>query len=160
MFEEATRLIGHMKLKLYVSTDAGDDMDLFIAIQKLDAKGEIVPFAYYAQFEDGPVALGWLRVSHRELDAEASTPFQPVLRHARELKIAPGEIVPVEIEIWPSGTLFEAGAALRVVVQGCDVYDYPKPSVYARHEELRNHGRHTIHTGGEHDSHLLVPVVD
>lgn len=158
-FDQETRLIGHMKLKLHMSTDAGDDMDLFVAIQKLSAQGEIVPFAYYAQFEDGPVALGWLRVSHREIDSEASSPFQPVLKHRRELKLRPGEIVAFEIEIWPSGTLFEPGSSLRVVVQGRDIYDYPKPSVYARHEELVNRGRHTIHTGGEHDSHLLVPVV-
>jgi predicted acyl esterase len=159
VFDERTELVGHMKLKLFVSTDAGDDMDLFVAIQKLGPNGEIVPFAYYAQFEDGPVALGWLRVSHRELDADASTPFQPVLKHQRELKIEPGEIVPVEIEIWPSGTLFEPGSSLRVVVQGRDIYDYPKPSVYARHEALVNQGWHTIHTGGKHDSYLLIPLI-
>ena len=158
-FDQPTELVGHMKLKLWVATDRGDDMDLFVAIQKLDASGAVVPFAYYAQFEDGPVALGWLRVSHRELDSALSTPFQPVLRHQRELKIAPGEIVPLEIEIWPSGTRFDAGESLRLVVQGSDIYDYPKPSVYARHEDLLNEGEHVIHTGGKYDSHLLVPVI-
>jgi predicted acyl esterase len=134
-------------------------MDLFVAIQKLDAAGAIVPFAYYAQFEDGPVALGWLRVSHRELDETRSTPWQPVLAHRREQKLAPGEIVPVDMEIWPSGTRFDAGQALRLVIQGRDIYDYPKPSVYARHEETVNAGDHVLHTGGEYDAQLLVPVV-
>lgn len=158
-FDEPTELVGHMKLKLWVATDKGDDMDLFVAVQKLAADGAVVPFAYYAQFEDGPVALGWLRVSHRELDPDLSTPYQPVLKHERELKVAPDEIVPVEIEIWPSGTRFEAGERLRLIVQGCDIYDYPKPSVYARHEELVNQGTHVIHTGGGCDSHLLIPVI-
>lgn len=158
-FSEATDLVGHMKLKLWMHADGADDMDIFVAIQKLDASGAIVPFAYYAQFEDGPVALGWLRASHRELDEAKSTPYQPVLAHQRELKLADGEIVPLEIEIWPSGTRFEAREGLRVVIQGSDIYDYPKPSVYARHEDLVNRGRHVIHTGGKYDSHLLVPVI-
>jgi len=27
------------------------------------------------------------------------------------------------------------------------------------HTATRNRGRHVIHTGGHHDSHLLVPVI-
>lgn len=158
-FGEETVVAGHMKLRVWMATDRGDDMDIFVAIQKLDAAGAVVPFAYYAQFEDGPVALGWLRASHRELDEDRSTPFQPVLRHARELRLAPGEIVPLDIEIWPSGTRFAEGESLRLVVQGSDIYDYPKPSVYARHEDLRNRGSHIIHTGVDHESFLLVPVL-
>jgi len=158
-FSEPTELTGHMKLKLWMSTDGADDMDIFIAIQKLDKAGKIVPFAYYAQFEDGPVALGWLRASHRELDEENSTPYQPVLAHKQELKLKQGEVVPLEIEIWPSGTLFEAGETVQVVVQGSDIYDYPKPSVYARHEDLVNSGTHIIHAGGQYDSHLLIPII-
>jgi hypothetical protein len=158
-FGEPTELIGYMKAKLFMSADSGDDMDVFVALWKLDAKGAIVPFPYYAHFEDGPVALGWLRASHRELDEAQSTDFQPVLAHKRELKIRPGEIVPLEIEIWPSGTRFETGETLRLLVQGSDVNKYPKPLVYARHEDTVNRGQHAIHTGGEHDSHLLLPVV-
>ena len=105
------------------------------------------------------MALGWLRVSHRELDEAASLPFLPVLKHQREMKLKPGQVVPVDIEIWPSGTRFEAGEGLRLVIQGSDIYDYPKPSVYARHEALRNAGRQSIHVGGACESHLLVPVV-
>ena len=157
-FKEATDLVGHMALRLWVSADAGEDMDIFVAVQKLDANGDVVPFAYYAQFEDGPVALGWLRVSHRELDEAESRPYMPVLAHRREQKLTAGEIVPVDIEIWPSGTAFAAGEGLRLVVQGRDIYDYPKPSVYARHEDLVNRGRHLIATGSGRESYLLVPV--
>jgi predicted acyl esterase len=158
-FAEATDLVGHMKLAVTLSADDAEDMDVFVAVQKLDADGNIVPFAYYAQFEDGPVALGWLRASHRELDPERSTPHQPVLLHRRAQPMPKGEPVPLEIEIWPSGTRFEKGEVLRLVIQGRDIYDYPKPSVYARHENLVNAGRHTIHTGSGREGFLLVPVV-
>ena len=41
-----------------------------------------------------------------------------------------------------------------------DIYRDALPNLpFARHEELRNAGRHVIHTGGRHDSHLLVPVI-
>jgi uncharacterized protein len=159
VFEQATELIGHMKLRLFVSAQEGDDMDLFVAVQKLDIDGNVVPFTYYAQFEDGPVALGWLRVSHRELDAERSTEYQPVLAHQREQKLLAGQIVPVDIEIWPSGTTFLPHEKLRLVVQGSDIYRYPEPLVYARHEASVNQGQHVIHAGGQYESYLLIPIV-
>ena len=159
VFEKSTELIGHMKLKLWMAPDGADDMDIFVAIQKLDSAGKLVPFAFWTHFDDGPVALGWLRASHRELDDTKSTAYQPVLAHRRELKIESGAIVPLEIEIWPSGTRFEAGEQLRLVVQGVDVYRYPKPTMADRHEDTVNRGRHVIYAGPKHDSHLLVPVV-
>lgn len=160
IFERPTELVGYMKLRLFVATEQGDDLDLFVAIQKLECSGSVVPFTFYAQFEDGPVALGWLRVSHRELDAARSTEFQPVLAHRREQKLRPGEVVPVDIEIWPSGTSFAPGERLRLVIQGSDIYRYPEPLVYTRHEASVNRGRHAIYSGGARDSYLLVPIVD
>jgi predicted acyl esterase len=68
--------------------------------------------------ENGPVALGWLRVSHRELDEARSRPEHPVHPHTREWLLPPGEPVATEIEIWPSSMRFEAGQRLRVRVQG------------------------------------------
>jgi predicted acyl esterase len=159
-FERQTDLVGHMKLKLWMAPHGADDMDIFVAIQKLDVAGQVVPFPFFAQFENGPVALGWLRASHRELDAAKSTEYQPVLQHHRELKVADGEVVPLEIEIWPSGTRFEAGEALRLVVQGADIYSYPKPCVQDLHEDTVNRGEHVIHGGGRYDSYLLVPVLE
>ncbi|MCL6592990.1 MAG: CocE/NonD family hydrolase, partial [Alicyclobacillus sp.] len=157
-FTEPVELIGHMKLKLYAAADGADDMDLFVGVQKLDKDGQVVPFAYYAQYEDGPVALGWIRASHRELDEVQSTEFQPVLAHRRELKLQPGQIVPLDIEIWPSGTRFEAGETLRLIIQGSDVYHYPG-QIYAPHEDTVNRGHHILYAGGAYDSYLLVPVV-
>ena len=165
-FDRDTELTGYMKLKLWVSTDASDDMDLFVGVHKLDRRGAEVHLADFNHIENGRVATGWLRVSHRELDARRSTPYQPWLKHARVLKLKPGEIVPVEIEILPSSTLFRAGESLQVTVQGSEV---PRPALMAlpadhtarryEHTELLNRGRHVIYCGGEHDSHLLVPVI-
>jgi predicted acyl esterase len=93
------------------------------------------------------------------LDEEKSTPYQPVLKHQRELKLKAGEIVPVEIEIWPSGTLFEPGEKLRVVVQGSDIGMYWGEVATYGHLNTVNMGNHVIYSGGKYDSHLLVPVI-
>ena len=158
-FDEKTELTGHMKLKLWVQADGSDDMDLFVAIEKIDRAGYVVPFPFFGNHNDGPVALGWLRVSHREIDEEKSESYQPVHKHQREIKLKPGEIVPVEIEIWPSSTLFERGEKLRVVVQGSDIYWYPDERHTNGHRSTVNKGDHVIHTGNKYDSHLLVPVI-
>jgi predicted acyl esterase len=159
-FDADTEITGYMKLKLWVEARGADDMDLFVAIQKLDTAGEPVGMTFYAFYENGPVALGWLRVSHRALDTARSTPWQPVHSHLQEERLEPGVPVPVEIEIWPSSTLFRAGETLRVVVKGMDIYRDALPMLpFARHEELRNAGTHVIRTGGRFDSHLLVPLI-
>jgi predicted acyl esterase len=157
-FSSATEVVGGMKLRVWMSAPDADDLDVFVAVQKLDAYGDVVGFPFYAVFEDGPVALGWIRASHRELDQERSAPWQPVLAHRRSLPVARGEVVPLDIEILPSGTRFGPGETLRLVIQGRDVYRYPRPLIQALHEESVNRGAHVVHAGGEHDSHLLVPV--
>ncbi len=148
-FDQAIELVGHMKLCLFVSTDEGDDLDLFVAIEKLKGGASKVGFAHYGSFEDGPVALGWLRVSRRALREDLSTPHQPVLANERDDKIRPGDVVATHIEILPSGTRFAAGDVLRVIVKGRDIYSYQKPMVYMRHEDSVNRGRHRIHTRGQ-----------
>jgi len=158
-FNQKTELTGYMKLKLWVQADGSDDMDLFVALEKIDRTGHIVPFPFFGNHDDGPVALGWLRVSHRELDKKKSTPYQPYHTHQREIKLKAGEIVPVEIEIWPSSTLFERGEKLRLTVQGSDIYYYPEEVHTNSHTATVNNGKHVIHTGGKYDSHLLTPVI-
>lgn len=161
VFEEDTELTGYFKLKLWVEAEGADDMDLFAAVQKFDRAGEMVNFYFITRFRFGHAAHGWLRVSHRELDPVKSTPSQPFHSHQREQRLVPGEIVPVEIEIWPSSTLFKAGEQMRVIVMGKDPFPPQNDPgvIIALHPETRNEGRHIIHTGGAYDSHILVPVI-
>lgn len=102
-----------------------------------------------------PGALGILRVSHRELDDARSTPSEPVLTHRREQLLEPGQVVPVEIGIWPSSRLWFKGERLRVIVSGHREPAWFLPFAW----ELRNRGEHVIHAGGNYDSHILVPII-
>ncbi|OCT15153.1 acyl esterase [Paenibacillus pectinilyticus] len=159
---EDIELTGNMKLKLWVSADDADDMDLFIGIKKFDRHDNEVLLPGFNHIENGQVAQGWLRVSHRELDTEKSTPYQPVLKHKRLLKLDQGEIVPVEIEILPSSILLKSGESLVLVIKGSEVID-EKTSVGGSrgygHKETVNKGTHSIYVGGKYDSLLLLPIV-
>jgi predicted acyl esterase len=159
-FETDCDIVGHARLHLFVSAEQADDLDLFVALEKLDARGQVVGMTHYAIFENGPVALGWLRISQRELDTKRSTPYLPVLAHRNEKKVTPGEVIEADVEILPSGTHFSAGETLRLRIQGRDVFHAPKPLLYARHEDTVNRGAHCIWTGGDTASWLQVPVLD
>ncbi len=159
-FEEETELVGHMKLRLFVSIEQGDDMDIFVALDKLEQGAAATPFVHWAVFEDAPLAFGWLRLSRRELDPDRSTEFQPVLANRSELKVRPGEVLQADIEILPSGTRFAAGDVLRLRIKGRDIFTPPKPQLYSRHEDTVNSGTQHLHTGPEARSYLLVPVTE
>ena len=154
-FDEDTELTGNMKLKLWVSAEDAEDMDLFIGVQKLNRLGSEVRFYAKTGYLRGPVAMGWLRVSQRALDPERSKPWQPVLLHDEALPLEEDEIVPVEIEILPSSTLFREGETLRLVIQGTDLFEHPALA----HGYPVNRGEHRVHAGGKYDSHLLIPVI-
>jgi predicted acyl esterase len=152
--ERPVELIGGMRLKLWVSASEGNDLDMFVVLRKLDSTGKEVFFSGFNGYGRDSVAKGWLRASHRELDPARSTPLRPWHSHTRLQKVNPGEIVPVEIEVWPSATLFEAGTTLQLIIQGHDAAKYPA----FRHTRLVNRGWHTIFTGGSYDSCLTVPL--
>jgi predicted acyl esterase len=153
-FERNTELIGGIRLKLWISTSDGDDLDVFVVLRKLDSSGRELFFSGFNGYERDGVAKGWLRASHRELDPKRSTPLRPWHSHARIQKVHSGDIVPIEIEIWPSATLFETGSILQLTIQGHDAAKYPGFG----HSELVNSGVHIIYTGGPYDSCLTIPA--
>jgi uncharacterized protein len=153
-FNETTEITGYMKLRLWVEAEGNDDMDMFIAIQKLDEAGNWVPVNVLG--EPHPGAWGKMRVSHRELDPKLSTDFQPVQAHKKEEKLFPGEIVPVDIEIWPHSRIWHKGQQLRVLVSGHYIREgWFEPFFW----DTNNKGKHVIHSGGKYDSYLQIPVI-
>jgi predicted acyl esterase len=109
----------------------------------------------------GTASLSWTRPAAAatvSYDSERAGRGPVPARGRATWPLAPGEIVPLEIEILPSGTRFGPGEALRLVIQGRDVYRYPRPLIQALHDDSVNRGPHVIHAGGEYDSHLLVPM--
>ncbi len=153
-FAEETELTGFLKLRLWVEADGHDDMDLFINVQKLSTTSEWLPITIFG--EPHPGAWGKMRVSRRRLDPKLSTDFQPVQAHTCDEKLEPGEVVPVDIEIWPTSRIWHKGQQIRVQIAGRYIReDWFEPLQW----EANNKGRHIIHTGGKYDSFLQVPVI-
>ena len=153
-FGADTEITGYMKLRLWVEAEGNDDMDMFIAIQKLDEAGNWLPVSVLG--EPHPGAWGKMRVSHRELDPKLSTHFQPVQAHLKEEKLKPGEVVPVDIEIWPHSRIWHKGQQLRVLVSGHYMREgWFEPFFW----DTNNKGTHIIHSGGKYDSYLQIPVI-
>ncbi len=153
-FEEDTEITGFMKLRLWVEADGHDEMDLFVAIQKLDEQGKWLPVSVLD--EPHPGAWGKMRVSHRELDEKLSTDFHPIQAHRKEEKLKPGEIVPIEIEIMPHSRIWHKGQQLRVLLSGHYIREgWFEPFSW----ETDNKGNHVIHSGDKYDSYLQIPVI-
>ena len=157
MFTEDTELTGYMKLHAWAEARGHDDMDLFVTVKKLSRTGVEQPVTLFHGTAPHPGAWGKLRVSHRELDPELSTDFEPVQAHRRELKLAPGEIVPIDVEINPTSRIWHAGETIRVQIAGRYIRDphWIEPLMW----ETDNEGEHVFHTGADHASFLQIPVI-
>lgn len=91
-FTEDTEITGYMKLHMWVTAEEYNDADIFINIQKLDTKGEWLPVSVLG--EPHPGTWGKMRISHRALDEEKSTHFQPIQSHLKEEKSSPVKSFP------------------------------------------------------------------
>jgi len=56
---------------------------------------------------------GWLRASHRKLDAELSRSYRPWHTHDEKQPLTPGAAVELDIEIWPTCIVVPAGLPYR-----------------------------------------------
>ena len=110
--EQPTEITGYMKLHLWVSAPDHDDMDLAVRVEKLSRDGQPLP----DRTGNLIAATGLMRVSMRQLDEARSTEAEPYYTFTTEQKLKPGEIVPVEIEIWPMGLYFDEGEILQLTV--------------------------------------------
>jgi predicted acyl esterase len=147
-------ITGPLAAVLHVSSES-EDMDLFLTLRHFDADGNEM-METGQQGSPVPVAKGWLRVSHRELDPELSLPYRPYHKHTKRLYLKPGEIVHVEVEIWPTSMVFAKGHRLQLDISPRDGLG---SQGYMHYHADYNTGANTVYAGGEFDSHLLLPVI-
>jgi predicted acyl esterase len=104
------------------------------------------------------VQNGWVRGNERALDAEKSTPLEPVLslREADVSPLPPDQFVPVTIPLYYEGHAYRAGSRIRVTIaapngtQPIWAFDETEPEGTAQV---------AIAYGGATPSNLLLPVV-
>ncbi|NYT67089.1 CocE/NonD family hydrolase [Pusillimonas noertemannii] len=169
-------LTGPVAAKLFVSSSTAD-ADLFLTLRAFGPHGREALFTG-ASDPNNPVAYGWLRASHRKLDAGKSLPYRPYHAHDEAQPLTPGEIYELDIEIWPTSIVLPRGWRLALTVAGQD-FDHglpgPMPRTYGGiemrgcslhlHDDPQDRpaevfdGTITIHSGEDHPLHLLLPVI-
>jgi predicted acyl esterase len=174
--EVETELTGPLAAKLFVSS-ATADADLFLVVRVFSPDLREVVF-HGALDPHTPVAQGWLRASHRKLDPELTLPHRPYHTHDEVQPLTPGEVYELDVEIWPTCIVVPPGYRIGLTVRGRD-YVYPGEvsdegeklgGVWNgvgpfKHDDPRDRpaevfgGDVTVHTGPEHPSHLLLPVI-
>lgn len=170
-FDKETSFLGYPKVKLFVEVEGHDDMDIFVWVQKIDERGNVlsefvVPnhSAAMQDFtQDGASTLrykgvhGKLRVSMRHLDEEKSTDIIPAYSFDRVEKLSKGEIVEVDIVLSPIGLTYYPGETLRVMISSKDEIGSIMPGTPGCIPN--NKGWHILHTGGCHASYLQIPFM-
>jgi uncharacterized protein len=176
MLDEEMEITGPMTATLFVSS-ATSDADIFLVVRLFDPEGDEVTFEGSTD-PNTPIANGWLRASHRAIDTDSNRPWQPYHPHDRVEPLEPEEIYELNVEIVPSCVVVPPGYRLGLSVRGKDyeyggkLDEYGETFYYATrgtggmtHDDSDNRpvdvfgGTVTLHTGPEHPSHLLLPVI-
>lgn len=149
-FESEAVFVGPASADLYLSISAGgdgetaDDADIEVTLSEIDANGD-----------ETYIQTGWLRLSRRTLDDDA-TELRPTPSHL-ERDVEPlndDEVVLARIEVLPFAHVIRPGSRLRISV---DTPGGSKPQwtfeVFDQSSEIN------VHTGGDNASSIVLPLV-
>lgn len=144
------RLHGPMNARLFTSTPAGDGM-LSVAVSSVAPNGKVTR-----------LTGGWQVIAHRavdhrrtrRLDGKVVQVHHPFTRD-RISRLRPGQVAPIDVEIFPTHARIKPGHRLRVAIQAFDV-PHLLPSLP---HLLPTLVPMTIHVSPRHRSELTVPVI-
>ena len=155
--DEETEITGYISARFYVECRGHDNMDLFLWVKKLNAEGKYIPIDCMGGDYRG--AWAYCRCTHRELDPEWSSDFQPVQAHRKREPMEQGQIYPVDIEFYPHSRIWHKGETLRLEVQGRFIYTDWFEDSHMVFDTDNGERKHVIHTGGEYGSYLQIPFI-
>jgi predicted acyl esterase len=156
--EHDVEFTGPMSLKLWLALEGVDDANIFVGVEKWRGD-EYVPFEGSYGYGRDRIAVGRLGLSLRELSA-ASRPHEPEHDYQQRRLLTPGEVVPVELALSASSTVFRAGDTLRLIIAGRNLE--PGNPLFghfpARYRPSRG-GRCRLVWGSDQPAALTLPVV-
>jgi predicted acyl esterase len=167
-FVTDTEFTGPVAVKLFISSSTAD-MDIFVTLRAFDSNKTEVVFVG-ANDPQAPVSQGWLRASQRKIDSVRSTPYRPYHSHDEVAKLQPNKTYEVEVEVWPTSIVCPAGYRLGLTIGGKD-FERSRSEGLMKGSGLFLHndpgdrpdtefaGVNRIHTGGQHQSHLVLPHI-
>lgn len=143
-------ILGPINARLYTSSTTGDGM-LSVSVSRVTPDGVV-----------DRLTGGWQVISLAELDESRSVtldgeiiqPWHPFTPESRRV-LDPGEIVPVDVEVFPTGAVVNEGERLRISVQSFDT-----PHLLSPLTNLAGQlGVITIHNDADHPSRLTLPTL-
>ena len=138
-------IAGPASLDLYLKSSARDT-DLQVTLSEVRPDGK-----------ETYVHNGWLRASHRKLNAGKSTALDPVPTHLKRdaAPLPKGRYTLVRVPVYPTAHAFRAGSRIRVTVQatGGDRPRWDFDTIDS------GNTRNTIALGGARASKLVLPVL-
>jgi len=138
-------IAGTSSLDLYVKSSA-KDTDLQVTLTEVRPDGN-----------ETYVQNGWLRASHRKLDAKKSTANDPVPTHLKKdaAPLPKGKFTLVRIPFFPVAHAFRAGSKLRVTISapGGDRPRWDFDTIE------KGSTKNTVLLGGPNGSKLVLPVL-
>jgi putative CocE/NonD family hydrolase len=148
-FDTGLSFQGPINARLYTSVTTGDGM-LAVAVSDVAPDGTV-----------SRLTGGWQVISHRALDRSRSRyldgkliqPYHPFTKAAQQ-RLAPGDVEPVDVEVFPTGARIEPGHRLRISVQAFDVPHLlmTVPAIVGAVGVLR------IHNSAAYPSELTLPA--
>jgi len=172
---EETEITGPSALKLWISSFT-TDADIFAVLRVFDPAGKEVVFQG-ALDPHTPVAQGWLRASQRKLDAKLTLPYRPYHTHDEKRSLKPGEVVELDVEIWPTCIVVPKGYRIALTIRGKD-YEFEGEAATLSnmknpmrgcgpfvHDDETDRppavfgGKVTLHVGPKRPAHVLLPVI-
>ena len=172
---QAMEVTGPIAARLRLSSDT-TDADVFLAVRVFDPQGVEVSFIG-SNDPRTPVALGWLRASHRKTDPERSLPYRPWHTHDEKQPLTPGQAVDLDLEVWPTSIVIPQGYTLVFNVRGKDyryddvgvVLPFDTRPMYGvgpfSHENPVDrppevfHTHNHLHCGPGHQPYVLLPII-
>ena len=174
--EKDTEITGPSALKLFLSSSTSD-ADLFAVLRVFT--GDLKEVVFQGAIDPHtPIGQGWLRASHRKLDKKLSTAYRPYHSHDKEQPLKKGEVVELDIEIWPTSIVVPAGCRIGLSIRGKDyVYGGPSGGKLSNfkneltgcgpflHDDPRDRpagvfgGTTSLHFGRDKQPYLLVPII-
>ncbi|KAI1858296.1 uncharacterized protein JN550_012827 [Neoarthrinium moseri] len=169
-FDSELEITGHIVAHLNVSATssleyatAPKDIDLFLTLRHFGADGKEI-FYTGTIGNESPVVKGWQRVSLRKVNKDHprhrewlphrdyfSTDVKPVI---------PGEVYPIDVEIWPTNVVLSSGSRLVLEISSGDTQGV---GIFAHDGEERSverfGGLNHIHFAPHYQNWVSLPII-
>jgi putative CocE/NonD family hydrolase len=144
------RLLGPIGVRLYASSVTGDGM-LSVHVSRVGTDGKVDRLSGGWQV----MSLAALdRSRSRVLDGEVIQPWHPYTKESQRVR-APGEVTPIDVEVFPTGAVIPAGQRLRISVNAFDVpHAAPHLGVITSAASVI-----TLHTSERYPSKVVLPTL-